>query len=313
LTLDGERNAVLEGSGVPPSGKEFNGLVTVDGAHGILIRGWTIRNSTGEGILGIRGASMVIQDTVVEDGRTGIGLSDSAAEVSDCAIRRNGAGIDAFSTSTLIFRGQIDISSNSGEALTLNGNSLSEIRGGHVQVNNNGGPGITISAHSTLTIFGFQASQGSRLTTSGNQGPGIIIAQGHLFVAGSTLPPGNMVLTSSGNAGPGLWLPANGAITSPFGAARFIVENNSVGMDFGQGSTALIIGGLQVSNNATGVSGDNASGLTFVSIPPNPSAIQSNGTDVRLAFGSRSSIQGVTVGTIVCDATVLSRGTKVCP
>jgi len=309
LILDGGRNAVLDGTAVPVGGKEFNGLVTVDGAHGIVIRGWKIRNSPGEGILGIRGASMSIQDTVVE----GIGLSDSAAEVSDSTIRGNGAGIDAFSNSTLIFRNQIDVLSNGGEGLTLNGNSLAEIRGGHIQVNSNAGPGITISAYSTLAIFGFQTSQGSRLTSSGNQGPGIIIAQGHLFVAGSTLPPGNMVLTSSGNVGPGLWLPANGAITSPFGAARFVIENNAVGMDFGQGSTALIVGGLQVSNNATGVNGDNAAGLTFVSIPPNPSAIQSNGTDVRLGFGTRSTIQGVAVGSMVCDATVLSRGTKVCP
>jgi hypothetical protein len=314
LTLDGGGNAVLDGLGVPPGDKEFNGLLTVDGAHGVVIRGLTVRNSAGEGILGVRGASIVVQDTVSENNAIGIGLSHSVAEVVDTAIRRNtAAGIDVFSSSTLIFRGQTDITSNSGDALTLNGNSLAEIRGGHVQVNNNAGTGVTISAHSTLAVFGFQASQSSRLTATRNQGPGIIIAQGQLFIAGSALPPGSIVITSASNAGSGVWLPDNGAIISPFGAARFIVENNPTGLDFGQGSSALIVGGLQVANNTTGISADNAAGLTLVSIPPNPSSVQSNGTDVRLGFGTKSTISGVAVGSLMCDGTVLSRGTKVCP
>jgi hypothetical protein len=53
--------------------------------------------------------------------------------------------------------------------------------------------------------------------------------------------------------------------------------------------------------------------LTLVSTPTNPSAITSNGTDVDLRFGTRVTINGVTVGTIMCDGTVLSRGTTVCP
>jgi hypothetical protein len=34
---------------------------------------------------------------------------------------------------------------------------------------------------------------------------------------------------------------------------------------------------------------------------------------VDLRFGTRATLAGVAVGTIVCDATVLSRGTTVCP
>ena len=92
-----------------------------------------------------------------------------------------------------------------------------------------------------------------------------------------------------------------------------MVENNPIGMHFEQGSTAVITGGLNVKNNAiAGIEADNAS-LIFVSVPPNPSTILSNGTDVRLTFGTKSTIDGAAVGTIVCDATVLSRGTRVCP
>ena len=312
LILDGGGNAILDGAGVGPNEQEFNGLITVDGAHGVTIRGWSIKNSTGEGILGTHGASMLIEDTVVEQNFTGIGLSNSSAEVVDIATRHNSIGLDAYSASTVIFRGDIDISHNTAESLTLNGNSLGEIRGAHLQVSNNLAGGVIISAESILAIFGFQTSQTSRLTTNNNQGPGIVIGQSQLFVAGAGFAPGGIVITSSGNAGPGVLL-VNGNISSPFGAASLVIENNPVGMQFLQGSTATITGGLNVRNNVLGINGDNATGLTFASIPPNPSAIQSNGTDVRLSFGTKSTINGVAVGTIVCDATVLSRGTTVCP
>jgi len=312
LTLDGGGNAILDGAGVGPNEKEFNGLLTVEGAHGVTIRGWLIRNSAAEGIFGKSGASMLIQETVLEKNFTGIGLSNSAAEVVDSATRYNNIGLDAYSASTVIFRGEIDISRNTAESLTLNGKSLAEIRGGHVQVSNNLTGGVVISAQSSLVIFGFQASQSSRLTTNNNQGPGIVIGQGQLFVAGAGSVPGGVAITSSGNAGPGILL-VNGNISSPFGAVRLVIENNPVGMAFLQGSTATIVGGLNIKNNIFGIDADNATGLTFASMPPNPSVIQSNGTDIRLRFGTKSTINDVVVGTIFCDATVLSRGTTVCP
>jgi hypothetical protein len=311
LTLDGGGNVILDGADLGPNEQAFNGLITVDGAQGVTIRGWTIQNSTGEGIFGVHGANVLIQDTVVEKNFTGIGLSNSSAEVVNIAARYNSNGLDAYSASTVIFRGDIDISRNTAESLTLNGNSHGEIRGAHLQVSNNPAGGIVISAESSLAIFGFN-SQTSRLTTNNNQGPGIFIGQSQLFVAGAGLAPGLIVITSSGNGGPGMQL-VNGNISSPFGAARLVIENNPTGMQFLQGSTATITGGLNVRNNILGVSADNATGLTLASIPPNPSAIQSNGIDVRLNFGTKSTINGVAVGTIVCDATVLSRGSTVCP
>jgi hypothetical protein len=313
LMFDSDGTWVMDGAGLAPNATEFNGLITVDGAQGITIRGVTIRNASGEGILGLHGANMVVQNARVEHTTTGLGLSNSSAEVTESTFKHNEIGIDAYSASTVIFRGEVEIAQNvGGESLTLNGNSFAEIRGGHLQVNNNG-TGIIISANSTLTIFGFQASQGSRLTTNGNQGPGIVIAHGQLFVAGATLQPGGIVVTSSGNAGPGLFLTENASLASPFGAGKFVIENNPVGMHFEQGSSAIITGGLNVKNNAVaGIEADDAS-LIFASIPPNPSTILSNGTDVILSFGARSTINGVAVGTMTCDGTVLSRGTKVCP
>ena len=58
---------------------------------------------------------------------------------------------------------------------------------------------------------------------------------------------------------------------------------------------------------------ENASFLSFVTDPPNGSEITGNDTDVNLKFGTRATFQGITIGTIVCDRTVLTRGTTVCP
>ena len=70
---------------------------------------------------------------------------------------------------------------------------------------------------------------------------------------------------------------------------------------------------LTIQSNATGILADAADTLSFVTDPPNGSAITGNGTDVDLKFGTRATLQGITIGTIVCDKTVLSRGSTVCP
>jgi hypothetical protein len=93
----------------------------------------------------------------------------------------------------------------------------------------------------------------------------------------------------------------------------FRLENNTVGMRVRLGAQVHIFGGLTVQGNGTGVLADGAGMLTLASVPANPSTITGNGTDVRLGFATRSTIDGVTIDTLVCDGTVLSRGTRTCP
>ena len=105
-----------------------------------------------------------------------------------------------------------------------------------------------------------------------------------------------------------------GDIVSPFGFGTFIIENNGVGLDFRLGGGAIFRGGLRVRNNGTGVRTEDGAGvLWFISIPPNQSAITGNGSDVDLRFGARAIFDGVAIGTLTCDSTVLSRGTTMCP
>ena len=107
---------------------------------------------------------------------------------------------------------------------------------------------------------------------------------------------------------------ADGAVVSPFGAAKFISKNNGVGVNLSFNASALLIGGLTVEQNQTGLLADGAGTLLLVSVPTNPSSITGNATvDVDLRFGTRATFGGVAIGTIVCDGTVLSRGSTVCP
>jgi hypothetical protein len=163
-------------------------------------------------------------------------------------------------------------------------------------------------------IFGFAESQGTSLAAHGNGTDGIFVANGSLSVFGGGPFAGGFAISASNNRDNGFVLALDGTIVSPGPAATFTSEHNRTGLNVGDGSRILIVGGLKVQNNQTGLLADGAGTLTLVSIPANPSSILNNsGTDVDLRFGTRATFDGVSIGTIVCDATVLSRGSTTCP
>ena len=305
ITLDGQGAATLDGGGGPPA--EFDGVVTIDGASGVTIQGFTVQNGPGEGILGTHGAAFSVRNTTVQDnGSTGVVVAEgSTAELTDCSILRNDAGIDVFTQSSAVLKGSIRTNDNLTNGATVNGTSIIEIRGAQVEASRNGGEGLAAGSNSQLAVFGFAGSQGSTFTIDANGGGGILLGDSILNVFSES----TIAITNS----PLGILCGAGKIISPFGVGTFVIENNGVGLDFGLDGTALLVGGLTVRNNGTGVRGDGAGVLTFISIPSNPSAITGNGVDVDLRFGARATIEGVEVGTITCDSTVLSRGTTVCP
>ena len=306
ITLDGQGAATLDGGGGPTS--EFDGVVTIDGASGVTIQGFTVQNGPGEGILGTHGAAFSVRNTTVQDnGSTGVVVAEgSTAELADCSLLRNAGGIDVYTQSSAVFKGAIRINDNLGPGAVINGTSIIEIRGAQVEASRNGGPGLVAGSNSQLAVFSFADSQGSTFTIDANGGAGIVLADSilNVFRSESTITITNSPL--------GILVVA-GKIISPDGVGTFVIENNGVGLDFGLDGTALLVGGWTVRNNGTGVRGDGAGVLTFISIPSNPSAITGNGVDVDLRFGARATIEGVDVGTITCDSTVLSRGTTVCP
>ena len=306
ITLDGQGAATLDGGGGPIA--EFDGVVTIDGASGVTIQGFTVQNGPGEGILGTHGAAFSVRNTTVQDnGFTGVAVGEgSTAELTDCSILRNGGpGIDVYTHSSAVLKGAIRTNDNLQGGVEINGTSVIEIRGAQVEASRNGTFGLIAGSNSQLAVFGFAGSQGSTFTIDANGGGGIVLADSILNVFSES----TITITNS----PLGILVAAGKIISPSGVGTFVIENNVVGLDFGLDGTAIIRGGLTVRNNGTGVRGDGAGVLTFISIPSNPSAITGNGVDVDLRFGARATFAGVDVGTITCDSTVLSRGTTVCP
>jgi hypothetical protein len=306
ITLDGQGAATLDGGGGPIA--EFDGVVTIDGASGVTIQGFTVQNGPGEGILGTHGAAFSVRNTTVQDnGFTGVAVGEgSTAELTDCSILRNGLGIDVYTQSSAVLKGAIRTNDNLTSGADINGTSILEIRGAQLEASRNGGFGLFAGSNSQVAVFGFAASRGSTFTIDANVQGGIALGDSILNVFSES----TIAITNS----PLGILVGAGKIISPTGVGTFVIENNGVGLDFGLDGTALLVGGLTVRNNGTGVrTTDGAGVLWFISIPPNPSAITGNGVDVDLHFGARATFDGVDVGTITCDSTVLSRGTTVCP
>jgi Right handed beta helix region len=308
----------LDGGGSGPT-ELFEAVVTIDGVQGVTLMGFTIQNSPSLGILGVGGAAFVVQDTTMQNnGRAGIFLNNnSSAELIDVEVKDSGGiGIPVQNNSTAVLKGNVSSTGSGSNGIAVQSGSTLEIRGASVQASNNGGGGIDI-VDSQAIIFGYPESQGSIVTADDNGSDGIFVATGSLsFFGGAFAGTGSLAtISASNNGGSGIAIGLDGAVVSPFGAAKFIIENNQqIGLNVGEGGSALIIGGLTVQNNQTGLRADGAGTLTLVSVPSNPSSIQNNSdTDVDLRFGTRVTFGGVTIGTIICDATVLSRGSTVCP
>jgi predicted secreted protein len=121
-------------------------------------------------------------------------------------------------------------------------------------------------------------------------------------------------VTVSGNGGNRFEMPYDASLNIPYGSAHVTVENNTIGLNLGAKSSLAVVGGLVVRNNGSGIVADAASHLLLIGIPPNATSVENNATaDVDLRFGTRTTVDGATIGKLKCDGTVLSRGTTVCP
>ncbi|HUG38373.1 MAG TPA: right-handed parallel beta-helix repeat-containing protein, partial [Candidatus Limnocylindrales bacterium] len=133
ITIEGNGAAVLSGPGGGPPA-EFSALVTVTGAHNVVISGLTLQGSNGEGILVQRAGAAVVRDTLVQDNLgTGIAVAEgSTVQLIDTVSRRNAIGLDVFTGSSAVLKGAVGLSENRGPGAEVNGQSILEIRGADV-------------------------------------------------------------------------------------------------------------------------------------------------------------------------------------
>ena len=312
VTLDGAGSGVIDGSGVALGQSvdaEFDGLVMIDGVTNVKLVGLTIQNATANAIFAAHGAAVVLRHvTTQNNAKTGIVVIDnSTAEAIDSVTTSNLLGFDVVTSSSLVLKGTFASTGNGTNGGDINGQSIVELRGAQVTVSDNQQFGIIAGSRSHVAVFGWEAATGSTLTASGNGVAGLGFADSTL----STFS--NSVITASNN-GVGLLIAPGGEVDSPpFAGATFVMHDNGVGMNMRPGSSVFMIGGLNVHDNGIGVSVDEAS-LYVESGQGLSASVAGNSTNVQLTFGSRSTIENVTIGTpLVCDSTVLSRGTTTCP
>jgi nitrous oxidase accessory protein NosD len=313
VTLDGAGSAVIDGAGIaarPGVAAEFEGLVVIKGVTGVALVGLSVQNSATNGVLAARGAAVVLRNVTTQDNAaTGILVMDnSTVEALDSVTRSNRLGFDVVTSSSLVLKGSFTSAQNSTNGGDINGESIVELRGAQVAVSDNEQFGIIAGSKSHLAIFGWEAATGSTLTASGNGVAGLG------FASDSTLSTfSNSVITATDNA-VGLLLAAGSRADSPpFAGATFVFHNNGVGMSLRTGAAAFMVARLNVHDNGIGVVVDQAN-LHLEATPALPASIAGNGSNVQLTFGSRSTIQNVSIGApLVCDSTILSRGTTTCP
>ena len=309
ITLDGHGTAIVRGSGL--ANQVFNPLIAIEGAQGVVIKGLRVESGPGEGILAQNSAGISLSNVTLRNNTVGLAVAaGSTAELADSTMDGNLIGVGLLTGSALVLKGKVAANNNQDNGFDITGNSTVEIRGAQVEANNNARHGMTLD-RSQLIILGILQSQGSSLTLNGNGANGMILGQSSLSFFGA---PGAYRITISDNRGIGIRAVLGGRILSPQGAARFQIERNPTGIAFESDSGALIIGGLTVRNNGTGVLADGSGVVMLIAPPDNPASINGNGTrDFDGRFGSRIRLIGVSVGPkVACEASVLREGLA-CP
>ncbi|MFQ6027414.1 MAG: right-handed parallel beta-helix repeat-containing protein [Dehalococcoidia bacterium] len=297
ITLEGQDNAVLD------AGDDTLNVLTVDGARGVKISGLTIQNGR-LGILGINAASLNVADTVVQDngshgvellgvfaeftnltsrrnGRTGIiGARNSVVMLTDSVLEDNLIGLVVFSNSTARLFGQHVMERNATQGLTLGlGGSIFAI-GSEVLANNNGSEGVFLIQGGNFQLTG------GKLEANGNGTDGIRLLQSSTLRLGieEFEVPGEA--TALGNTGHG-FSATSGSDLAVSGSTQLTSrDNGQAGLWLDGGSRATITGAVIENNRAA---------------------------DVDLKFGSQATLGESTLGTVVCDDTVLLRGDTLCP
>ena len=323
IKIVGRGGAGFDGSNLDPSNFEFNPMIGVTDAVGVVIKDVFVRNGPAEGVL-IAGKSSVTLENVSAHDNANVGvLADHArVEVTGGAYERNQAGIDSTNGASIVLRGDISLQNNGVFGIAASNGGALEARGTTMNASGNQLVGVLLEGGS-LAIFNFGVSQGSQILADSNGACGFaIVGGGYLDIVAP--PPlqftGVNLVRAQNNQGCGVLMTTGGKIESPFGAATIQIEGNPAGMQVSGNSDVLINGGLNIVNNfGPGLIGDGAGLITLApfdqSPPPAlPSVIRNNGgPDVLLQFGSRATFaSNVDVGSIGCDGTSLARG-QACP
>jgi hypothetical protein len=178
----------------------------------------------------------------------------------------------------------ITVQNNVSTGLTVVSGSHLVSFGGKISAHDNGRNGVSVNSKAGLDL-----DAASILESFKNGGDGVHMAENSVMTlfntTGFSQIPGNTTLNTHNNAGNGI------AVLT---GSNFTLVNQVILEDH--------------NNTGEGVLADNGSSITLL----NANITGNNIHDVSLSFGSRSDIRSSTVGSIVCDSNILSRGDIVC-
>jgi len=303
ITLDGMGAAVLDGS----QGQDHApGVLEIDQARKVVIRNLSVINGKQHGIVIRRGSVVELDGMVASDhAQNGIFvMQNSHASLENVQSRDNGNyGIGIIQNSSASFNAMIQAAGNANSGILLADNAMADVSNAHIESRNNlnglqFGDNAVLFTTATTKIFANE-----------NHRDGLF-----LFNSGTLESAGGGYIEARGNQASGVRLIGNATLSNPMGAGRYVFEDNPQGIHFDVQSSGFFVGGLIVRNNQSGIHASGANTLTVISLPDNPSVVESNQlVDADLSFGTRADFQGVSIQKIQCDATVLIRGNVTCP
>jgi hypothetical protein len=287
ITVDGQGKAIIEGNAGPcdlgPLREASEGIVDVEFVQGVVLSGLTIQNSPVDGIFLRGGSAATVRDTTVKNScDDGIETEESVMILENVSLNQNQEnGINVFNNSVMsVALGTAKLNNNAQFGLQSQASVVTVDGGATLEVRGNTFIGIAIFSAGRLVPFA-----GSNVVVKNNRGNGVLLLDGGLDAEFATLE-----IAENGTG-----VPEDGGLTLVDGSV------------FIQNGGSLSVRG----NQPVGVTAENGS-ISVRLVAPGAVKIQDNGLDVLLRFGARATVTG-TIGSIVCDNTVLSQGDVTCP
>jgi len=275
LTLDGQGSAILDGGGGFHANAIFEGVITIDGARGVTVTGFTVRHGP-DGITCKRSAACLVRNSILQDNADeGLQVSEnSTAEVTDSTFRRNGEwGIVVFDNSSVLFHGTVNLTNNGKSGLgVIFTSTVGSFSGATIHLDNNAHHGIL-----ALGSFVHIDRKGGTVTMNNNKKNGVgLLDSVFMLWAGN--------LSIARNGGKGIYVGSNSSLRD-FGATWLIKDNKGEGLAVENGGDVTMTG----------------------------ATITGNSMDVNLGYGAHATLKRNAIGTITCDKTSRIIGDTACP
>jgi titin len=323
-------------TGTAASGRQFEGLVILDGADNNTVGGTAagagnvISGNAVDG-LEITGAT----GCLVQGNKVGTDFSGTTAVPNGTG--GDGAGVFVQASSNTIGgtaagAGNL-ISGNSGAGIFLNLATTTLVQGNRIGTNAagtaalaNSADGVFLLGSSSNTVGGTAAGAGNLI--SGNVGLGIRFQDDTLdgVAATANLVQGNFIGTNAagtaavgnGQSGVGIFGSQNTVGGTAAGAGNLISGNGSYGIDIEAGTTANLVQGNKIGTNAAGAT---ALGNSYAGVSISGSnntvggtaagagnLISGNGFDGILITGVANLVQGNKIGTNAAGTGAVANG-----